>query len=80
MARSAVPTAALRRALADLKTGPKHRGPRRGVMLAPRPVTVEAWESVAAPMQAALLAACADDRDERQPAPADPMDVSSKYR
>lgn len=71
MARSVAPTAAQRRALAELKAGPKGREAHLGAILVPRPVSLDEWEEIARPQQAALMQASADDHERAEAAPAD---------
>lgn len=71
MARSVAPTAAQRRALAELKAGPsKGREAHLGAILMPKPISLDDWEALAIPAQAALMQASAEDHERAEAAPA----------
>ena len=71
MARSVTIPASMRRALADLKAGPKGREAHLGAILVPRPVSLDEWESYARPQQAALMQASTDDHVAARLGPAE---------
>lgn len=60
----------MRRALAEIKVGPKGREAHLGAILMPKPISLRDWEAVAAPMQAALMQASAEDHERAEAAPA----------
>lgn len=61
MARSVAPTAAQRRALAEIKSGPKNREATLGAILMPLPISLDEWQALAVPMQIRLMADTRDD-------------------
>lgn len=63
MPRSVAPSSAQLRALAELKA-PKGREPHLGAILCPGPMSIDAWERLAVPMQAKLMAAGKADAEE----------------
>lgn len=71
--RSVVPTAAMRRALAELKAGPKGREAHLGAILCPIASSLDEWEAIAAPMQAALMRVSADDHTQAETMPVQGM-------
>lgn len=70
MARSVAIPASMRRALAEIKAGPKGREAHLGAILMPRPVSLDDWERIAQPQQEALMQASADDHAQADTAPA----------
>ncbi len=61
MARSVAIPASMRRALAEIKAGPKGREAHLGAILMPKPISLDDWEALAIPAQAALMQASAGD-------------------
>jgi hypothetical protein len=51
----------MRRALAEIKAGPKNRESSLGAILCPKPVSMSDWEALAVPMQIKLMANTRDD-------------------
>lgn len=78
MARSVTIPAAMRRALAELKTGPRHREASLGAILCPKPISLDAWEAIAAPMQATLMQVSAEDHERAEAAPVQAMPSGSR--
>ncbi len=70
MARSVTIPASMRRALAELKSGPKNREATLGAILMPRAIGLDEWEALARPQQAALMQASADDHAQADTASA----------
>lgn len=68
MTRSVTIPTSMRRALAELKAGPRNREASLGAILCPI-ATLEEWEAVAAPMQAALMRVSADDHAQAETVP-----------
>ncbi len=71
MARSVTIPASMRRALAELKAGPKQREAGLGAILCPKPISLDEWESYARPQQAALMQASTDDHVSARLGPAE---------
>lgn len=69
MARSVAIPASMRRALAEIKAGPKGREAHLGAILMPRPISLDDWEALAIPAQAALMQASAEDHAQANTAP-----------
>jgi hypothetical protein len=77
VARSVAIPASMRRALADLKAGPKGREAHLGAILVPRPVSLDEWESHARPQQAALMQASTDGHVAARLGPAEAVSDGS---
>lgn len=61
MARSVAIPASMRRALAEIKAGPKNRESTLGAILMPLPISLDEWQALAVPMQIRLMADTRDD-------------------
>ena len=59
----------MRRALAELKAGPRNRGAGLGAILMPRPVSLDDWEALAIKQQSELMQASAEDHERAEAAP-----------
>ncbi len=77
MARSVAIPASMRRALAEIKAGPKGREAHLGAILCPKPVSLDEWEAVARPQQIALMQASAEDHAQAETAPAQTLPSGS---
>jgi len=66
----------MRRALAEIKAGPKNRESTLGAILCPKPVSLDEWQSYAIASQAKLMADTRDDPTESRPADPAPVPQS----